>query len=201
MDAAQWLFLEHGYGQVSVNDIVAEAGGSLSTLYRHFGNKEGLFQAMIERRSHHIYDSLTAEGIDELSVEAALERLGVELLLKVLDEETCGLYRAVVAECPRQPELARLFFNGGPGRVRRALAEYFDRRIARGLAPPCDTLELAGTFLGMLLGEWHLIRLLQLESPPSRTAIESRVSRCVDLFLHGVVNASTGPAASSDRQS
>lgn len=189
LDTAQRLFLERGYGQVSVNDIVADAGGSLSTLYRHFGNKEGLFQAMIERRSHHIYDTLTADGIDELPIEAALQRLGNGLLIKVMDEETLGIYREVVAESPRQPSLARLFFDGGPGRVRKALADYFERRVKRRLMPSCDTLELAGIFLGMLLGEWHLIRVLQLESPPSRAAIEDRVTRCVDLFLHGVKGA------------
>ena len=132
LDAAQRLFLERGYGQVSVNDIVAQAGGSLSTLYRHFGNKEGLFQAMIERRSHHIYDTLTAEGVDELPVEAALQRLGIDLLIKVMDEETLGIYREVVAESPRQPPLARLFFDGGPGRVRQALADYFETACTRG---------------------------------------------------------------------
>jgi len=187
LDAAQRLFLERGYGQVSVNDIVAQAGGSLSTLYRHFGNKEGLFQAMIERRSHHIYDTLTAEGVDELPVEAALQRLGIDLLIKVMDEETLGIYREVVAESPRQPPLARLFFDGGPGRVRQALADYFERRMQRQLMPACDSVELAGIFLGMLLGEWHLIRVLQLESPPSRAAMEKRVERCVDLFLRGAM--------------
>ncbi|WP_342595440.1 TetR/AcrR family transcriptional regulator [Salinicola lusitanus] len=186
LDAAQQLFLEHGYGQVSVNDIVGRAGGSLSTLYRHFGNKEGLFQAMVERRSHHIYGTLTDEGVDELAIEAALQRLGIDLLVKVMGEETLGIYREVVAESPRQPQLARLFFDGGPGRVRLALADYFERRVQRQLMPACDTVELAGMFLGMLLGEWHLIRVLQLKSPPSRAAIEERVTRCVDLFLHGV---------------
>jgi len=185
LDAAQRLFLERGYGQVSVNDIVAEAGGSLTTLYRHFGSKEGLFQAMIERRSHHIYDTLTAEGIDELPIQVALERLGIDLLVKVMDEETLGIYREVVAESPRQPLLARLFFDGGPGRVRHALADYLERRVQRRRLPACDSVELAGIFLGMLLGEWHLIRVLQLESPPSRAAIESRVKRCVELFLNG----------------
>ena len=42
-------------------------------------------------------------------------------------------------------------------------------------------------FLGMLLGEWHLIRVLQLKSPPSRAAMEKRVERCVDLFRRGAM--------------
>lgn len=186
LDAAQKLFLDRGYGQVSVNDIVAEAGGSLSTLYRHFGNKEGLFQAMIERRSHHLYDALSAESVDELPVDEALARLGVTLLIKVTDEETLGIYREVVAESPRQPEIGRIFYAAGPGRVREALARYLERQMQAGRLPSSDALELAGIFLGSILGEFHLIQLLQLQSPPSRAAIELRVERCVAIFLGGL---------------
>lgn len=186
IDAAHKLFLERGYGQVSVNDIVAEAGGSLSTLYRHFGNKEGLFQAMIERRSHHLYDALSAESVDELPVEEALQRLGVTLLAKVTDCETLGIYREVVSENPRQPEIGRIFYDAGPGRVRQALAGYLERQMQAERLPTADPMELAGIFLGSILGELHLIQLLQLQSPPSRAAIESRVSRCVALFVGGL---------------
>ncbi len=186
MDAAQKLFLERGYGQVSVNDIVAEAGGSLSTLYRHFGNKEGLFQAMIERRSHYLYEALSAEGVDGLSIEEALQRLGVTLLIKVTDCETLGIYREVVAESPRQPELGQLFYAAGPGRVRQALATYLERQMRAGRLPQGDAVELAGIFLGSVLGELHLTQLLQLESPPSQAAIEQRVACCVSLFVGGL---------------
>ncbi|WP_110670443.1 TetR/AcrR family transcriptional regulator [Salinicola halophilus] len=187
LDAAQRLFLERGFSQVSVNDIVAEAGGSLSTLYRHFGNKEGLFQAMVERRSHHVYATLTGDDIDELPVEAALIRFGTSLLHKAMDDEALGIYREVVAESPRQPELARRFFDAGPGRMRRVVTDYLDRRIADGRLPHGDTAELAGMYLGMVLGEWHLIQLLQLEAPPSARAIDDRVERCAALFLSGLL--------------
>ncbi|WP_188112366.1 TetR/AcrR family transcriptional regulator [Salinicola aestuarinus] len=189
LEAAQRLFLERGFSQVSVNDIVAEAGGSLSTLYRHFGNKEGLFQAMVEHRSHDIYTALTADDIDSLPVEAALTRFGSGLLHKAMDDEALGIYREVVAESPRQPELARRFFDAGPGRMRQVVKEYLDRRVADRSLPPVDTAALAGMYLGMVLGEWHLIQLLQLEAPPSAEAIDARVTRCATLFLGGLRDA------------
>src|SRR5260221_5170329 len=41
------LFLDRGYEQVSIDDIVAEIGGSKRTLYARFGGKAGLFGTVI----------------------------------------------------------------------------------------------------------------------------------------------------------
>ncbi|MEV4553362.1 TetR/AcrR family transcriptional regulator [Nonomuraea wenchangensis] len=43
IDTAMDLFDEHGYGQVTVDQIAAAAGVSPRTFYRYFGSKEGLF--------------------------------------------------------------------------------------------------------------------------------------------------------------
>src|SRR5687768_9552816 len=48
LDAARALFLEQGYDAVSLSDVVARSGGSLSTLYGLFGNKRGLLKAMMQ---------------------------------------------------------------------------------------------------------------------------------------------------------
>lgn len=47
--AAKALFIEKGYEGTTLGDIVERAGGSLSTLYKLFGNKDGLLEAVISR--------------------------------------------------------------------------------------------------------------------------------------------------------
>jgi AraC-like DNA-binding protein len=42
-DTAMNLFDQHGYHQVTVDDIARAAGVSTSTFYRYFGTKEGVF--------------------------------------------------------------------------------------------------------------------------------------------------------------
>ena len=44
------LFLEKGYDAVSLDDIVNHAGGSKTSIYKYFGNKEGLFTAICDYR-------------------------------------------------------------------------------------------------------------------------------------------------------
>src|SRR3546814_5567942 len=48
VEAARRQFLDSGYAESSVNRIAAEAGVSIKTLYRHFDNKDDLFQAVME---------------------------------------------------------------------------------------------------------------------------------------------------------
>ena len=43
------LFLEKGYEQTSVDDIIQRAGGSKTHIYREFGGKEGVFLAAVQR--------------------------------------------------------------------------------------------------------------------------------------------------------
>jgi AcrR family transcriptional regulator len=50
LDAAERLFREHGYDQVSVRAINAAAGMNPAAVHYHFGSKEQLVTALLERR-------------------------------------------------------------------------------------------------------------------------------------------------------
>jgi AcrR family transcriptional regulator len=50
LSAAYGLFCRHGVAAVGVERIIAEAGVHRSSLYRHFGSKEGLALAVLARR-------------------------------------------------------------------------------------------------------------------------------------------------------
>ncbi|WP_311214104.1 MULTISPECIES: TetR/AcrR family transcriptional regulator [unclassified Arthrobacter] len=46
LDAAGDVFVEHGFTDASISDIVARAGSSVGSLYHHFGGKTELFLAL-----------------------------------------------------------------------------------------------------------------------------------------------------------
>ncbi|MFD0068512.1 TetR/AcrR family transcriptional regulator [Streptomyces sp. NPDC056690] len=50
LDAAERLFLEHGYERVSVRAVNAAAGMNPAALHYHFGSKEGLVVALLQSR-------------------------------------------------------------------------------------------------------------------------------------------------------
>ena len=67
LDAAEALFMEHGFEATSLRAITAAAEVNLAAVNYHFGSKEELFQAMLTRR----LDPMNQERVDLLD---ALER-------------------------------------------------------------------------------------------------------------------------------
>lgn len=55
-------FTEAGYAKSSMEEIVAEANLTRGALYHHFGNKKGLFQAVLESVQKEIGDQVEAEA-------------------------------------------------------------------------------------------------------------------------------------------
>lgn len=50
LEEALRLFAHNGYGSTSVREIAERSGVTKPTLYYHFGNKEGLFRAIVQTR-------------------------------------------------------------------------------------------------------------------------------------------------------
>ena len=68
LDAAEQLFMEHGFEATSLRSLTAAAGVNLAAVHYHFGSKEELFQAVLTRR------------LDPMNVERIklLERIELE---------------------------------------------------------------------------------------------------------------------------
>ena len=47
LHGAKAMFLKHGFGDASMDQVAAAAGVSKMTVYRHFGSKEDLFAGVI----------------------------------------------------------------------------------------------------------------------------------------------------------
>ena len=62
LDAAELLFMEHGFEATSLRQITAAAGVNLAAANYHFGSKEELFQAVLTRR----LDPMNQERIERL---------------------------------------------------------------------------------------------------------------------------------------
>ncbi|MEV4112933.1 TetR/AcrR family transcriptional regulator [Nonomuraea sp. NPDC049695] len=58
--AATTLLYERGLDGVGVAELCARVGASKETLYRHFGSKDGLVEAVLEARSDHVVHWLRA---------------------------------------------------------------------------------------------------------------------------------------------
>lgn len=80
LDAAEQLFMEHGFEATSLRSLTSAAGVNLAAVNYHFGSKEVLFQAVLTRR----LDPMNQERIellDGLEREASGRAISVEKVL------------------------------------------------------------------------------------------------------------------------
>ena len=70
LDAAERLFMEHGFDGTSMRMITSQAGVNLAAVNYHFGTKELLIQEVFRRRLTHLNQSRLV-ALDQLEAEAA----------------------------------------------------------------------------------------------------------------------------------
>jgi AcrR family transcriptional regulator len=131
LQGARKVFLEQGYEAASVNDVVRIAGGSLATLYAQFGNKEGLFLAVVQDQHERIMAAMTPECVDHLPLEQGLQAIGEQFLRAMLERECLAFFRLVVGEGRKFPESVQRYIFVGADKVREVVASYL-----RNTAPP-----------------------------------------------------------------
>lgn len=185
LDAAIAVFLEEGYGNATVDAVIRRSGGSRQTLYALFGSKEGLFSAIIEELCERVLEPLSAADILSARPEVALTAFGRRFLSVLMSPVGIGLFRLVLAEGARAPEIAALFYRLGPQRAIDTLAGYLKRQTRAGTLAVADAEDAAARFLGMLQSDLHLKALLGIGEVPSETAMTRAIEGAVRLFLNG----------------
>ncbi len=186
LDAAAEAFVESGFEATSLQDIVARAGGSLATLYRLFGNKEGLFQAVIERKFKSVFGNLELPRTAGGEPERVLFNLGIRLLTMILSDEAIGIHRLMIAESKRNPRLGEIFMELAPNRAARVLADYFRHQTAAGVLDIRDPKLAATQFLEMIKGDIYMRRILGEQVSVDEQERRRRVEHAVHVFLEGV---------------
>jgi TetR/AcrR family transcriptional regulator, mexJK operon transcriptional repressor len=185
LEAAATAFLEKGYANTTLDDIIARSGGSRQTLYSLFGGKQGLFEAILVERTSRIFAVFHAEDLLDRPPHEMLTEIGIRFLETILKPDALGTYKLMVAESVQMKELVERFWETGPGRARALLAGYFEQQTLRGRLRLPDPEAAANQFFGMLMGSWHIRCLLGLRETPDAEEIGSYVRASVDCFLNG----------------
>jgi AcrR family transcriptional regulator len=185
LNAANAAFLEKGYANTTLGDIIARSGGSRQTLYALFGGKQGLFEAIVSERNAELFRPLRADGQLDRAPEDVLVEIGTHFLRTVLAPEALSLFRLVVAEGPTMPELSERFWALGPARTIAAFERYFAEQTRRGVLNLADANLAARQFQGILLGSFHMECLLGVREIPTPEKIEAFVRIAVKRFLDG----------------
>lgn len=183
MDAAGKVFRAHGYSNATVDEIARVANVSKATIYAHFGGKEAMFSACVERAAQQGGFRALADDDGSTPLREALAMAGRRTLELILMPEVAEVYRMVMAETPRQPALGRLFYRIGPERSQAALAAFLASRAARGEIEIGDANTAAGHYLSLLRGDRHMRFLFGIGGRPTKAEIAALADDATDCFL------------------
>jgi AcrR family transcriptional regulator len=178
LDATEAVLLDEGYDGVTMLAIAKRAGASKETLYSWFGNRDGLFAALIERsadRSSVAIDTALSSGE---STQVTLTGFAIGLLTLLSSPASIALNRAAM----QSPELSARLLASGRHRVGPLVEKYLAQRHRAGdiNAPePAAAFEL---LYGLVVRDVQ-IRVLLGESAPSSRAIKRQAATAVDQFL------------------
>jgi AcrR family transcriptional regulator len=130
LDRAAGLFLCHGYDNVSLNDLIADAGVSKGAFYHWFPSKDALIAALAERSARELFagveDAVAACGGDALARLNTALQAGFDVKMKMdgpeqlaamvslMRPDNAHLYARIVAgeEALFGPLLTRLISEG-----------------------------------------------------------------------------------------
>lgn len=180
--AARSLFLEQGYNGASMDGIAAAAGVSKLTVYSHFGDKEGLFNAAVQATCSQLVPDTLFITDTQASLREQLLGIGRAFFALVSSPEALATQR-IMFSTSTDDRVRTLFWQAGPARMSAALGSALAPRVAAGELH-IDDLELAaGQFFCLIKGELHSSMMCGLSSPLSAEAAERHVAATVDLFI------------------
>ena len=190
LDAAEALFMERGFAATSLRSIAATAGVNLAATHYHFGSKQGLLEALVNRRVTPVNEARLV-NLDHL--EAQSRELQVEEILEAF------LQPLMTEEAKHLPPLIGRIFSEPPAVSKPLLEKQFGEVMARYSAalskvlPELSLVELRWRIHYLVGG---MLQAVNLDSP-----IGSPEETGVCKFKHLVHFASAGFKAPSLAQS
>lgn len=179
------LFLEKGFAGASLEELVQRVGGSKTSLYAYFGNKEGLFNEVIIARCKSFLATLALPKETGDDIAGALRHFGTRLFDMSTHPERVATLRTLMAESVRMPELAENFYANGPARGLAMLADYLKLQHAAGRIH-CPRPDISAVqFAELIKGQSQFRGLMGLTPLPAGLRAGDVIEAAIHTFLNG----------------
>jgi TetR/AcrR family transcriptional repressor of mexJK operon len=197
VEAAAHVFVRDGFAGASVDEIADEARVSKPTVYAYFGKKEQLFHQTLALILHEAIAGMSTPLEAPLGVTDDLQQELVEYahrwLAVLLQPQILSLRRLVLGETERFLELGQVWFESGPGRVDRALAQQFARLTQQGKLHAPDAAMAAQHFGHLVAGPPQTLLLFRTRDAMSEQELDRYIQSGVAAFLAAYGKGSEPP--------
>jgi AcrR family transcriptional regulator len=179
--AARPILLRDGLGGTTLDRVAAEGKISKMTLYRHFPSKEALFEGLVMAMCDYMREGLENPPAANLDKPAA-KRLPDELRTftsALIEPDALALYRLIVADGWRFPNLSRVFDQSGMRVIRRRIAQLLE---SDGV-PANKSRQVAAEVVAMVLGDAYQRAVLGIAEEGDRDAFAQQIAAAVAYAL------------------
>jgi len=177
-------FLRDGFAATSIEAVAAACSISKRTFYHRFRDKPALFRAVVHGLIARWLPPFEAALETPGPLEATLLRTARQMLAAALSPEALALYRMMIAEAPRFPELASILNEQGGGGIERIAGLLEAEARAGRIARATDVHFAAEQFLNMVLAPPRR-RALGIGAAMNEAELTRWTERSVALFLDG----------------
>ncbi|MFM2044538.1 MAG: hypothetical protein RLY86_3114 [Pseudomonadota bacterium] len=182
LEAAQSVFLCAGFSDSSMDDVARAAGVGKMTVYRHFGSKEALFEAMLVEVCTAMFPQTPLPPGTPLGEE--LRILGRSFIALITDPKRMSTYRLAMAEAERFPLFSRTFYQG-------AVLVVLNHVTSRLLAhvpdlPLVEARRVGAMFLSMVEGPGMLRLMLGVPAEPWNDDFDRQIAEAADWAVHRI---------------
>lgn len=122
LDAATAIFLEHGFGRATLDQVAEHAHVGKTTLYSRYATKEALFEAVVRKCVETFLQDMDT-GFAQGNLKEKLVQVGTALARATLTPYVVSIMRITLAETDRFPEIAKEAFRLGFGACVQSIAD------------------------------------------------------------------------------
>ena len=183
LDGARRIFMRDGFDGASVDDIAREAGVSKATLYSYFPDKRLLFTEICNSECRRQADEAEAAMDYTAPVEAQLTFAAERIAGFLMSDFGRNMFRLVVAEGARFPELEQAFYRNGPCMIHDRLVHHMRHMVADG-ALKIDDFDLAADQFAQLCKAYiHEKLIFSLADQIKPGDVTKSVQGAVEMFM------------------
>jgi TetR/AcrR family transcriptional regulator, regulator of autoinduction and epiphytic fitness len=181
VEAAMALFLEQGYDRTSLQQVAQRAELSTGTLFKRFPTKARLFEAIVEQfwKVEIVSESPLTTG----KPRASLHKIGSDYAQRIRRPEMVSIYRLIIAEAPRFPDLGQLLFDKTKGLYLARLETYLASEVKAGTLDIPDIPRASREFLAIIGGQAFWPELVGPGSGCTNEEAAKVVKRAVEMML------------------
>lgn len=188
LEIASNCFLTNGFDGTSINVMARDAGISKESIYRYFGSKEDLFEAVIERELKVYQRGMedTAADYREQTLEEALFHVAETTLKLLTHERAQALRRLVFHMAAAGSKVGRHYYQVGPRIAYQNLQRIFEHHLTDESGEwraPLGPEKLSLYFMGMVLHPISLERECGVLGELSTRELRRRCREIVGDFI------------------